>query len=42
MKQGRLDPSDIVTHVMPLEEAKQGYEIFAQRKQHCIKVILRP
>jgi S-(hydroxymethyl)glutathione dehydrogenase/alcohol dehydrogenase len=42
MKQGRLDPSDIVTHVMPLSEAKQGYEIFAQRKQHCIKVILRP
>lgn len=42
MKQGRLDPSDIVTHVMPLPEAKQGYEIFAQRKQHCIKVILRP
>jgi S-(hydroxymethyl)glutathione dehydrogenase/alcohol dehydrogenase len=42
MRQGRLDPSDIVTHMMPLSEAKQGYEIFAQRKQHCIKVILRP
>ena len=42
MKQGRLDPSDIVTHVMPLSEAEQGYEIFARRKQHCIKVILRP
>jgi len=42
MEQGRLDPRDIVTHVMPLAEAKQGYEIFAQRKQHCIKVILRP
>ncbi|OUM97181.1 MAG: glutathione-dependent formaldehyde dehydrogenase [Thermobacillus sp. ZCTH02-B1] len=42
MAQGRLDPADIVTHVMPLSEAKEGYEIFAKRKQHCIKVILRP
>jgi len=42
MKRGRLDPGDIVTHVMPLSEAKRGYEIFAQRKEHCIKVLLRP
>lgn len=42
IQRGRLDPSDIVTHVLPLSEAKRGYEMFDQRTEHCIKVLLKP
>jgi S-(hydroxymethyl)glutathione dehydrogenase/alcohol dehydrogenase len=36
----RLD--DIITHVLPLEEAAYAYEIFNERKDNCIKVVLKP
>lgn len=39
---GRIDPSDIVTHVLPLSEAKHGYEVFDTKTDNCIKVILKP
>ncbi|GAA0134000.1 zinc-dependent alcohol dehydrogenase [Paenibacillus sp. YSY-4.3] len=39
---GKVNPGDIVTHVIPLSEAKRGYEIFDTKTDHCIKVILKP
>lgn len=39
---GRIDPGDVVTHVLPLSEAKHGYEIFDTRQDDCIKVVLKP
>ncbi len=42
LKKGKLDPSDIITHRIPLEEAVRGYELFNERKEGCIKVILKP
>jgi|FLYL01.1.fsa_nt_gi 2-desacetyl-2-hydroxyethyl bacteriochlorophyllide A dehydrogenase len=39
---GRMDPSVIVTHVLPLEEAPRGYDIFTHRKENCVKVLLKP
>lgn len=42
MESGKLDPGDIVTHVLPLGEAKHGYEIFDKRQDGCIKVLLKP
>lgn len=37
-----LDPSDIITHTLPLDEASQGYKLFNDREDDCIKVILKP
>jgi len=42
IEEGRLDPSVIVTHVLPLEEAPRGYHLFANRQEGCIKVLLKP
>jgi len=42
VEQGRLDPSLIVTHTMGLEEAPRGYDIFANHKENCVKVLLKP
>jgi S-(hydroxymethyl)glutathione dehydrogenase / alcohol dehydrogenase len=39
---GTVDPSDIVTHVLPLDQAKHGYEVFDTKTEDCIKVILKP
>jgi len=37
-----FDPTEIITHTMPLEEASQAYDIFDQKKDNNIKVILKP
>jgi len=42
IKVGKIDPGDIITHVIPLEDAKRGYEIFDTKQDGCIKVILKP
>lgn len=39
---GKIDPSDVITHVIPLSEARRGYEIFDTRQDNCIKVVLKP
>lgn len=38
----QVDPGDIITHVLPLDQATHGYEIFDSRSDGCIKVILQP
>lgn len=36
----RLD--DIISHRMPLTEAPNAYKIFAEKKDDCVKVVLKP
>jgi S-(hydroxymethyl)glutathione dehydrogenase / alcohol dehydrogenase len=40
--EGKFDPTDIITHRLPLEEAPHAYEIFDEKKDNCIKVVLKP
>ena len=42
IQNGDIDPSFVITHRLPLEEAKHGYEIFKNKKDNCIKVVLKP
>jgi threonine dehydrogenase-like Zn-dependent dehydrogenase len=42
IQNGKIDPSFVITHTLPLEQAPQGYEIFNERKDNCIKVVLKP
>jgi threonine dehydrogenase-like Zn-dependent dehydrogenase len=39
---GEIDPSFIVTHELPLEEAPRGYELFERKLEGAIKVLLKP
>jgi hypothetical protein len=39
---GELKPSLVVTHILPLEEAAKGFQIFNNKKDNCVKVVLRP
>ncbi|MEF2967190.1 zinc-dependent alcohol dehydrogenase [Paenibacillus sp. M1] len=39
---GRFDPTDIITHRLPLDQGEHGYKIFSEKQDDCIKVILKP
>lgn len=39
---GRINPKDIITHRMPLEEAAEAYHMFSSKLDDCIKPVLIP
>ena len=39
---GRLNPKEIITHRIPLEEVAEGYHIFSAKLDNCIKPVLIP
>jgi threonine dehydrogenase-like Zn-dependent dehydrogenase len=39
---GQIDPSFIIKHRLPLEEAPAAYKTFRGKEDGCIKVILKP
>jgi len=39
---GEIDPSFVVTHRLPLEEGPEAYRMFRDKKDGCIKVVLKP
>ena len=42
IQKGEIDPSVVITHCMPLEDAPKGYKIFRDKQDECIKVVLKP
>lgn len=42
IKEGKIDPTDIITHRIKLDEGEKGYEIFDQKQDNCIKVVMSP
>jgi threonine dehydrogenase-like Zn-dependent dehydrogenase len=39
---GDIDPSFVVTHRMDLGRAPEGYETFKNKRDECVKVVLKP
>ena len=39
---GEIDPSFIITHPMKLEDAAEGYQIFNDHEEGCIKIVMHP
>jgi threonine dehydrogenase-like Zn-dependent dehydrogenase len=39
---GKLDPTDIITHTLPLESVADGYKMFNDKTDGCLKVIMKP
>ena len=37
-----IDPSFVITHRLKLEQAPEAYKTFRDKKDGCIKVVLRP
>jgi threonine dehydrogenase-like Zn-dependent dehydrogenase len=39
---GDIDPTFVITHTLPLDDAPHGYQIFRDKQDECIKVVLKP
>ena len=42
IQNGDVSAKEIITHRVPLEETHEAYEIFAHKKENCIKAVLVP
>jgi threonine dehydrogenase-like Zn-dependent dehydrogenase len=42
IQEGQIDPSFVITHTLPLSEGAGMYETFRDKKDGCIKVVLKP
>jgi threonine dehydrogenase-like Zn-dependent dehydrogenase len=42
IESGDIDPSSIITHRVKLADAPQAYKTFRDKKDGCVKVVLRP
>ena len=42
VRAGRLNPKEIITHRVPLQEVSDAYRIFSAKLDNCIKTILIP
>lgn len=42
IEKGDIDPTFVITHRMTLDEAPNGYKIFKEKKDDCIKIVLTP
>jgi threonine dehydrogenase-like Zn-dependent dehydrogenase len=40
IERGEIDPSFVITHHAPLERAPVGYEVFKNKQDNCVKVVL--
>ncbi|MDP7706414.1 MULTISPECIES: zinc-dependent alcohol dehydrogenase [unclassified Mycobacterium] len=42
IRNGEIDPTAIISHHLPLNQAPKGYEIFKHKQDNCTKVVLNP
>lgn len=42
IEKDQIDPSAIITHRLPLSEAPDAYKTFRDKKDGCVKVVLKP
>jgi len=42
IENGEIDPSFVVTHTMSLDQAPHAYQMFNDKQDECIKVVLKP
>jgi threonine dehydrogenase-like Zn-dependent dehydrogenase len=41
IQRGDIDPTFIITHHLPLDQAPEGYRMFNNKEDHCEKVVLK-
>jgi len=42
IEQSEVDPAFVITHHLRLEEVPHGYKSFRNKKDNCVKIVLRP
>jgi len=41
IKEGKLNMKPLITHTLPLSKVSEGYDIFEQRRDNAVKVVLK-
>lgn len=41
IENGEIDPSFLITHRLPLHQAPEGYRLFRNKEEECLKVVLQ-
>jgi len=41
IQKGEIDPTFVITHRLPLEQAPRGFEMFMKKEDNCEKVVLK-
>jgi threonine dehydrogenase-like Zn-dependent dehydrogenase len=42
IEHGDIDPTFVISHHLPLEQAPHGYEMFKHKQDNCTKIVLTP
>jgi threonine dehydrogenase-like Zn-dependent dehydrogenase len=42
VERGEIDPSFVITHRLRLDDAPEAYKTFRDKRDECIKVVMRP
>ena len=42
IEDGEIDPSFVITHTVPLEQGPEMYQVFRDKRDSCVKVVLKP
>jgi len=42
IEEGEIDPSFVITHTAPLEQGPEMYQVFRDKRDSCVKVVLKP
>ena len=42
IQNGEIDPSFVITHQLRLDDAPRGYDIFTNKEDDCVKIVLKP
>lgn len=42
IEEGQIDPSFVITHTVPLSQGPEMYQVFRDKRDSCVKVVLRP
>jgi threonine dehydrogenase-like Zn-dependent dehydrogenase len=41
IEEGKIDPSEIISHHLTLDDAPHGYDIFRNKEEGCVKVVMK-
>jgi threonine dehydrogenase-like Zn-dependent dehydrogenase len=42
IERGEIDPSFVISHTMPLDDAPRAFQLFNDKLDDCVKVVLKP
>jgi threonine dehydrogenase-like Zn-dependent dehydrogenase len=42
IEDGQINPAEIISHRLRLEDAPHAYKSFRQKEDHCVKVVMKP